>query len=582
MAAEHGWETPSSSSPEHAAKKPVATPPKSISRANPIELWNRCEAATEAHSYIEAKQGIPDGLRVVPAGDGLRIAGESMAGALVVPVVRADGVLSTVQLIASSETGARLKAKGKPAKLNLPGGRLEGWFTVGALLAGGIVYVCEGLGQAWACWKATGDAAVVCFGWGRVRAVAAELRQRDPSAQLVLVPDSAKENDAADIARDCGASVAAMPAGWPVNADVNDLALRDGYAALEVLLTQASKPPEQDPRFKLLTGNQLRDLPPLAWRVRGVLPAVGLAALYGPSMSGKSFLALDLACAIAEGCCWFGRRVDAAPVVYVALEGQAGFTLRVQAWKEHKSRALPSALRLMLEAFKLTEPRDVEDLAAVVPAGAVVFLDTLSRAAPGVDENSSRDMGEILAAAMRLQLLTGGLVVLVHHTGKDLAKGLRGHSSLLAAMDAAVEVSREGERRKWRVAKCKDGRDGDAHPFRLQVRTLGADEDGVAITSCVVEPEGGLQEVRRVKLPQGDNQRLVLDALRPLFTSGETGKPGAPPLRPCIELDVAIAKCAEQLTCATSRRVSRAKEAVAGLIERGVLGCGNGWLWMVG
>ena len=118
----------------------------------------------------------------------------------------------------------------------------------------------------------------------------------------------------------------------------------------------------------------LRDLPPLAWCVRGVLPARGLAAIAGPSASGKSFLAFDLAAAIALGVRWFGQRVAAAPVVYAALEGEAGFKLRAQAWEVSRGRALPDGLRMMLQPFKLTDPQDVRDLAAVVPAGAVVVL----------------------------------------------------------------------------------------------------------------------------------------------------------------------------------------------------------------
>ena len=59
-------------------------------------------------------------------------------------------------------------------------------------------------------------------------------------------------------------------------------------------------------RYKLVSPAALRDLPPLSWCVRGVLPTVGLAALYGPSSSGKSFLAFDMAAAIAEGRDWFG------------------------------------------------------------------------------------------------------------------------------------------------------------------------------------------------------------------------------------------------------------------------------------
>jgi putative DNA primase/helicase len=168
-----------------------------------------------------------------------------------------------------------------------------------------------------------------------------------------------------------------------------------------------------------------------------------------------------MAAAIAEGQRWFDCRVEAAPVVYAALEGEAGFKLRAQAWETQPGPGLPDGLRMMLQPFKLTDGQDVLDLAAVVPAGAVVVLDTLNRAAPTADENSSRDMGEILEAAKTLQTLTGGLVLLVHHTGKNAAAGLRGHSSLFAAMDAAIEVSRDGDRREWKVAKSKDGRPPD-------------------------------------------------------------------------------------------------------------------------
>ena len=131
--------------------------------------------------------------------------------------------------------------------------------------------------------------------------------------------------------------------------------------------------------------------------------------------------------------------------------------VRAQAWETHNGHTLPDGLHMVLQPFKLTDPRDVKDLATVVPAGAVVFIDTLNRAAPTADENSSKDMGEILEAAKRLQSLTGGLVVLVHHTGKDATKGLRGHSSLFAALDAAVEVSRDGDRRDGELPKPKTG-----------------------------------------------------------------------------------------------------------------------------
>ncbi|OYY27876.1 MAG: DNA primase [Acidovorax sp. 17-64-282] len=582
VGAEHGWrmgEGKPQQRQQQAPRKAAEPQRKPAPGMSPAEVWERCDAATAAHGYIVAKAaaGVPlDALRVVPGGDALRIQGQSMAGALVVPAYGPQG-LQSLQLIPPPGAGK---------KMNLPGAPMAGAsFTVGDVVPGAPLYLCEGIGQAWACWQATGNAAVVCFGWGNVARVAADQRQRDASARLVLVPDVGKEESAAEIAQTLQCAVAYMPQGEVQNFDANDLAQRDGHDVLAGLLEAATEPPKPEPRYKLLGGDELRNLPPLAWRVRGVLPAVGLAALYGPSASGKSFLAFDMAAAIAEGQRWFDCRVEAAPVVYAALEGEAGFKLRAQAWETSRGRALPDGLRMMLQPFKLTDGQDVLDLAAVVPAGAVVVVDTLNRAAPTADENSSRDMGEILEAAKTLQTLTGGLVVLVHHTGKNAAAGLRGHSSLFAAMDAAIEVSREGDRREWKVAKSKDGQDGTAHQFKLQVEALGVEETGEAITSCVVVRDTALDEVRAVKLPQGGNQRVILDALRDLLQkAGPFNTPGAPascpPGRPAVELEVVLPRLAERLTVAPDRKTERARDGITGLVSRGVVGCDKGWIWL--
>ena len=313
LARAEGWydkgERTARTMPTKAAGRPVVPRKAPRPGMGAAEVWQRLGTAAVGHPYIVAKQGTAEGLRVVPAGDRLRIAGQSVAGWLVVPVVPlAGGEPTSLQFI---------PPPGEGKKLNLPDAPVAGVFIVGDMATGGAVYVCEGIGQAWACWKATGAAAVVCFGWGRVRAVVAEMRQRDASARLVLVPDVGKEDEARTIADEVGAAVAAMPEGWPVNADVNDLAQREGFDALEVLLSRASEPAKPEPRFKLLGRDDLHALPPLEWRVRGVLPAVGVAALFGPSASGKSFLGFDLAANIAEGSDWFGRRVKAAPVVYL-------------------------------------------------------------------------------------------------------------------------------------------------------------------------------------------------------------------------------------------------------------------------
>lgn len=577
-AAQAGWAPESRqprSEPAHAPTRPAAPVKAPRPGMGAAEVWARCKPAIADHPYIVAKDGRADGLRVVPDADPLRIAGHSVAGWLAVPVLPlAGGEPASLQFIPPPGAGK---------KLNLPGASVAGVFIVGDVATGGAVYVCEGIASAWACWRATGGAAVVAFGWGRVRAVAVELRQRDASARLVLVPDVGKEAEALRIACDVGAAVAAMPEGEPPNFDANDYAQREGFDALEALLFRASEPAVPEPRFKLLGRDDLHALPPLSWRVRGVLPAVGLAALFGPSASGKSFLGFDLAAYIAEGRDWFGHRVNAAAVVYVALEGEAGFKLRAEAWEQANGRTLPTGLRLVLQGFKLAD--DVPDLAAAilaaVGAGAVVFVDTLNRAAPTADENSSRDMGEILEGAKQLQALTGGLVVLIHHTGKDAARGLRGHSSLFAAMDAAIEVTRDGDRREWKVSKAKDGQDGEAFPFRLEVVQLAPDEDGDEVSSCVVRRDESPENATRSRLPKGGNQKVVLDALGDLLRkSADRGKASAPPQRPCVETEVAVDAIGPRLMCEPLRRKERTREALTRLVCNGLVTCREGWLWL--
>lgn len=205
-------------------------------------IWDRSIPAPQDHPYILRKNGNHAGLRVIPTGDPLRIKSEFMAGALVVPVCREDGTISSMQLIASDELEARLKAADKPTKLNLPGCSMEGWFMVGHHTTGGRIFICEGIGQAWACWQAAGQAAVVAFGWGRVATVAKQIQALHPDARIILVPDKGKELDAAKIAKDIGCHFVSMPTNWPENSDVNDLAAEDGSDALESLLDQAKVP----------------------------------------------------------------------------------------------------------------------------------------------------------------------------------------------------------------------------------------------------------------------------------------------------------------------------------------------------
>jgi hypothetical protein len=267
----------------------------------------------------------------------------------------------------------------------------------------------------------------------------------------------------------------------------NEVAMNYGAMPMDVPNSPISPKPET--RYKLRSATSLLSSKPIKWRIKGVIPDSGIAAIYGHSGSAKSFLAIDMAMNVASGSDWFGYRVKACPVVYVCLEGEAGLSVRIGAWKEKGK--IPSRIKFIDQPLNLLNVKDVRDLVTAIKthevSGGLVIIDTLNRAAPGMDENSSVDMGNAINAAKLIQQGVGGLVLLVHHSGKDSSKGMRGHSSLHAALDAAIEVKRSGDDREWSVAKAKDGEDGRSHTFRLQVVDMGVDEDGDSITSCVIQ-----------------------------------------------------------------------------------------------
>jgi putative DNA primase/helicase len=337
-------------------------------------------------------------------------------------------------------------------------------------------------------------------------------------------------------------------------------------------------------QFRLHSAHDLMNMPPERWLVRGVIPAEGTIAVYGASGSGKSFLVLNLCAAVANGEDWFGYRVTAAPVVYVALEGAVGMRKRVAAWERHNGRPLPDRLHFVIDALdvrKLTDVSQIIENAQKAGGVGLLVIDTLSRAAPGAEENSSKDMGEIIENLKFLQDSLGCAVLVVHHTGKDATKGLRGHSSLFAALDAAIEVKRDGCR-SWLVAKSKDDADGAQHPFALKVVDVGEDSDGEPVTSCVVMRDEGASAIARVKLPKGGNQLIAVNALaQPLRESRDFGKGDAPPDRPCIKLDTAILIVTARMPCEEVRRKERAKSTIKSLVVNGVYGAKDGWIWRI-
>ena len=267
------------------------------------------------------------------------------------------------------------------------------------------------------------------------------------------------------------------------------------------------------PRFRVLKVSELAALPAPEYLVEGVLPAAGNSVLYGTSGTGKSFVALDWALSIATGqVTWQGRTLAAGPVVYVAAEGQAGLTQRIEAWMHANGVEEEPDLYIIPDAVQLLDRMDGKALVEAVRARlgedpVLIVLDTLAKCMPGGDENSTQDMGLAMAGQDYLRTETGACVLLVHHPAKN-SEVERGNSSLRASQDAMLLLKAEDGYLTLQSTKMRDG--PALQPMRLRLQPalesavpVGVDQDEAATARLTKLQKQALQVLEDIATSEG-------------------------------------------------------------------------------
>lgn len=312
--------------------------------------------------------------------------------------------------------------------------------------------------------------------------------------------------------------------------------------------------------------------------VQGVLVQNSAIVAYGAPNAGKTFWVTDLALHVAAGERWNGRRVDQGGVIYCVLEGGNGFRNRVSAWrdrhKEGRARrvpfaAIPSALNL-LDRDADTDPLIEAIRAAAAQLGVpikLVVIDTLSRALAGGNENAPDDMGALVRNMDLVRQETGAAVLFVHHSGKDAARGARGHNIVLGAIDTEIEVVSDEDSglRTATVSKQRDLPKGAVFGFQLEMVTVGQNQHGEDVTTCLVEPEVVNEAVGvkgKGKTTLTKTERGWLDNLHTVFAED------APDLRaPLPDMKPVLTLTREQITAGLRRHgrvTSKADEPLTG------------------
>ncbi|MEE2933474.1 MAG: AAA family ATPase, partial [Pseudomonadota bacterium] len=144
------------------------------------------------------------------------------------------------------------------------------------------------------------------------------------------------------------------------------------------------------------------------------------------------------------------------------------------------------------EGICLSTTQDLEYLAGETEGFNLTIIDTLSKATPGVDENSNSEMAEALERAYRLADRWNGFVLIVSHTGKDESKGTRGASALKSNVDTVLRTKRSGKAAfvSIEVDKQKDGPDDLRIDFEMRSHELHNKQTGEITTELVPVPVG--------------------------------------------------------------------------------------------
>jgi hypothetical protein len=339
--------------------------------------------------------------------------------------------------------------------------------------------------------------------------------------------------------------------------------------------------------FFTMAGDLLANLAPPTWLIKKYIPAEGTGLFFGQSQSGKSFIAVDIACHVAAGLDWHGIRVrERCGVAYVAAEGATGITKRVIGWSQHHDidmRDLP----LGVSNSGVLLPSDVEltiKRLERIPNLGLVILDTYAKTLDG-NENSTQDGAAYAMAAEQIRESFNCFVMVVHHVGHVEKDRPRGDSGLTGNYDIQYRI--EGTRAgpdlmssKVVCTKMKDDSLADPVLFSYQKNDVTDlypepedDEDLEAITTLVpvLSEIEDFEDMDSGKTRMTPNKKAVLVSLETAIKSGNGWA--------CSKKDV-VRDCAELPEFCRAKRPDKSiNYAIDALISDGYITNTGGYLY---
>lgn len=323
-------------------------------------------------------------------------------------------------------------------------------------------------------------------------------------------------------------------------------AVKKRHDELAAKLANVPAPPKPplSPALFLSVGQMLSRVSPVRWHIKGLFERGSNVLFFGEPNIGKSFMSVDWGLCVATGTPWNGRPVEQGPVMYLAGEGVNGLSRRVLAWQmQHRVDASNSPIWFSQRGQSLTTNEGLEklyaELAFLPVRPQLIFIDTLSRMFPGADQNSSKEMGQIVERLDAIREGYGCTLVTVHHSSKADPTQSKGAVEVRAACDTEIGLIKgDAGRVKLICPKQKDSAKFEDMHFEFVSHTLPYWEDGEPIrpndvsngreaqNSAVLvpwKPADGAEGVPGVKGPadkKDDAATLVREILRDAGPSG--------------------------------------------------------------
>lgn len=231
--------------------------------------------------------------------------------------------------------------------------------------------------------------------------------------------------------------------------------------------------------------------------IEDILEKKSVSELFGASGSGKSFIAIDMACCISNGKPFHSFETTKGSVIYVAGEGRRGVVRRIYAWTQfHNAEVRDLSLFVSRKSVGFRNPDDLNNLKSELRElrlieinPSLIIIDTLARNFGEGDENNTADMSGFIAAIDDMNDEFECATLIVHHSGHGDKGRSRGSSALKGALDSEYMITKDADRVYMKCTKMKDDEGPAPLAFYLIPVEL-KDKDGDPIPCAVLEFRG--------------------------------------------------------------------------------------------